>query len=103
MKFKFYLLKDKNIIGTNNIYEWGKMFEDFKSRIIAQDNFREILISTVFLGINHGFDEEKPLLFETMIFGGKNDGYTDRYNTYSEAEEGHKKAVELVRNELYKD
>jgi hypothetical protein len=32
-------------------------------------------VSTVFLGTNHSFGFEPPLLFETMIFGGRFDDY----------------------------
>lgn len=53
-------------------------------------------VSTVFLGIDHGFGRGEPILFETMIFGGEHNGYQERYCTWKEAEEGHKRAVELV-------
>lgn len=39
---------------------------------------------------------ETPLLFETMIFGGKNDGFTKRYATWEEAERGHTEAVKIA-------
>jgi hypothetical protein len=49
-----------------------------------------ILVSTVFLGLDHGWgDDEDPLLFETMVFGGPNDQDCIRYTTWAEAERGH--------------
>lgn len=45
----------------------------------------------------------EPLLFETMIFKIKDgkvnyrDLYSDRYSTWEEAEEGHKKALEFAK------
>ena len=54
-------------------------------------------VSTVFLGIDYGFGAGEPVLFETMIFGGKHDGFQNRYLTWKEAEKGHKKAMELVK------
>lgn len=54
-------------------------------------------ISTVFVGIDHRFDVGgPPLLFETMVFGGEYDQYTERYSTWDEAEEGHKEIVRRV-------
>lgn len=58
-----------------------------------------VSISTVFLGIDHGFgNTEKPILFETMIFGGKYDGWQRRYSTPEEARTGHDTAVKMVRD-----
>ena len=41
----------------------------------------------------------KPILWETMIFGGEHNEYQGRYTTYEDAIEGHKKAIELVKGE----
>jgi hypothetical protein len=60
----------------------------------------EVQVSTVFLGLDHNFGfGRKPLLFETMIFGGKHDQYQERYSTYKEAEKGHAVALELAMRE----
>ena len=57
-------------------------------------------ISTVFLSMDHGLagliGDGSPVLFETMVFGGEYDDYQERYHTYDEAEEGHKRKVEMV-------
>lgn len=58
----------------------------------------KVRVSTVFLGLNHAWGNEEPVLFETMIFGGEHDQYQERYHTWAEAEEGHKKALEIVFN-----
>lgn len=56
-------------------------------------------VSTVFLGINHGFDP--PILFETMIFGGAEDGeYQTRCATYEEALEMHREGVRVAEARL---
>lgn len=55
-------------------------------------------ISTEFLGLNHRFiGSGPPLLFETMIFGGRLDNFQDRCSTWDEAEAMHAEAVALVR------
>jgi hypothetical protein len=57
-------------------------------------------ISTVFLSMDHGLSgligDDTPVLFETMVFGGEHDDYQERYHTYDEAEEGHKRICEMV-------
>lgn len=54
-------------------------------------------VSTVFLGLNHSFDDREPILFETLVFGGPLDGDMKRYATYDQAERGHAKVVAEVR------
>ncbi len=69
--------------------------EDYKRVGLTEIN--EVKVSTVWLGLDHSFGiGEKPLIFETMIFGGAHNGYQERYSTEEEAREGHKRAVELV-------
>jgi len=64
---------------------------------------REIWVSTVFLFINHNFGGEgKPILFETMVFGGKHDQYCRRYASFGEAKTGHWEIVEMVKNDCGK-
>lgn len=75
----------------------SKAFSD-QGKIIGRTEIGETLISTIFLGMDHGFFGE-PLLFETMIFGGKHDNYRERYSTYAQAEAGHQIAVDLVKSE----
>src|SRR5262245_14898324 len=55
------------------------------------DDPKEILISTVFLGLDHQWMDGPPLLFETMVFNGPCNEFQERYSTWKEAEEGHKK------------
>lgn len=72
--------------------EWSK---DHSNRRVAYTEVGALRISTVFLGINHGFGG-KPLWFETMVFVGNdfsNEVYCDRYETIEEAREGHRKTV----------
>lgn len=78
------------------------MFENIENRRVARtviDDTGGIFVSTVFLGINHGFGG-RPLWFETMIFGGPHTNYQDRYETWDEAHAGHEKAVKIARGEL---
>lgn len=62
-----------------------------------------VYISTVFLGIDHGVNVNKPILWESMIVGDKKlddeIGYV-RYSTYKEAIEGHMKLVDELRERV---
>ena len=79
--------------------EWGKWCEDSKDRFIEQTDLEgDVRVSTVFLGIDHNFHETgRPILFETMIFGGEHDQYQTRCATYTEAKKMHTKALWIVR------
>lgn len=98
----FVLDKNDNPIPAN-IIEWGKMFENHDLRRVAIDKFdvdgEEITVSTVFLGLDHSFNPEPhlPVLWETMIFGGVNSEWMDRYTSKKDALAGHQKAVQLAK------
>lgn len=54
-------------------------------------------VSTVWLGLDHSyFDDSPPLIFETLVFGGKHDQHMVRYSTEEEAREGHARVVRMV-------
>lgn len=52
-----------------------------------------IRVSTVFLCIDHSFGGGRPILWETMIFGGRHNGNQWRYSSLEEAQQGHIEAV----------
>lgn len=87
------ILKGKEVIPADDLIEWAKWFDVGENRIIAKTQVGQSLVSTVFLGINHGFDSNTPLWFETLVFGGPHHGQQDRYQTYNQAVEGHKEVV----------
>lgn len=94
----YILDENNNPVHIEDTLEWGKSFEN-KNRIVKQEHVGDVYISTVFLGLDHRFDEDgPPILFETMIFGGKHDQYQERYCTWDEADIGHRDAVRMVKN-----
>lgn len=96
---KMYYLKGKTPIATRGLQKWGMEFE--KNRVVEQTYIGDIFVSTVFLGLDHSFsfsENSKPILFETMIFGGVADSFQERYETWEQAEIGHKKACEMILN-----
>lgn len=92
-----YILEGKEVKSVT-LREWSAWFEAAgDKRIVKQENLPTgERVSTVFLGIDSGWGNEKPQLFETMIFGGVHNEYQERYSTWDEAEAGHKRAVEMI-------
>jgi hypothetical protein len=81
--------------------EEGLNFFNSGDKKIALDYFGDVKVSTRFLCYDHSLgsliiDDRKPILFETMIFGGKYNEWCERYHTYDEALEGHKRLCEMV-------
>lgn len=91
---KYYYLVGKEIKETEDIYTWGKLQEN---RILFRTDTYGVCISTIFLGIDYGWKEGDPILFETMVFGGRYDKDQLRYKTYNDAETGHKDYVRWVK------
>lgn len=97
---RYYILKDKGVQKAN-LEEWANYFES-SDRVIKKTKLFDdsVEVSTVFLGLDHAIPENEnhPLVFETMVFGGTFDGLTERYSTYKQAEEGHEKVADGVSN-----
>lgn len=103
MSERYYILNEDHTIGiAKDILEWADQFESAildNKRRVALDIINDYKVSTVWLGMHHGYDNKmRPLLFETMVFEpfGQEDRYTDRYATWDEAVIGHEKAKQWV-------
>ena len=93
-----YILDGHLPVKCNDLLEWAEWFGKADRHVAADELPNDIRVSTVFLGLDHafGFKQAQPILFETMIFGGKHDGYQRRYATWDEAEIGHAKALKIA-------
>lgn len=117
-ELSLYKLVGALVLPVEDFLEWAIWFENAgDERIVGRTEVGPVTVSTVFLGLDHGW-EKKPLLFETMIFGDKDKlldlgggrkrwvrsemGYACRYTTYVEAEEGHRQAVTWAQEQLAK-
>ena len=90
----WYMLDENhNPVKTDMMVAAARMEED---RTVAKTTGGEPLVSTVFLGLDHQWGYGPPLVFETMLFDGPEDGYQERYATWAEAEAGHERAVAIV-------
>lgn len=91
-----YILDENGIaVEEPNLMAWGRWMAS-SDRNIARVTLGDVLVSTVFLGLDHGWGGP-PVLFETMIFGGPHSDYQQRYTTRTEALMGHKRAFDRVR------
>lgn len=91
-------------VRCHQLIDWGMWIQN-NDRHVAQTYIRGIHISTVFLGLDHswgGYGDGRPVLFETMVFGGSLDQEMDRYCTWEEAEAGHDEMVKrMVESEKW--
>lgn len=91
-----YAILEKGQVKVCDVQTWIEMFKGIEQRRVALTHTGNGDVSTVFLGLNHGFGE-KPLWFETLVFGGTWDGEMDRYETLAEAQAGHDRMVVRVK------
>lgn len=83
----------------DNPIEWAKENHKYHAMRIrrVRNTFKgDVQISTIFLTTDHGINHDKPLVFETMIFGGKQDHETFRCFTWRQALKQHRHAVKLA-------
>ena len=76
--------------------EYIAAHRDPAQRFVKRDTVCDGLyeVSTVYLGLDHGWGEGPPLIFETMIFGSGPLGDEQwRYSTREDALAGHAEAI----------
>ena len=113
-----YIEVDGEPVLVQSIEEWGNWFASHDRKVNHTKINEEVSVSTVFLGVNHDFTSPaperilgsspgegairvynyryKPLIYESMIFGGKYNEHCWRYSTRKEASEGHDTLVKMV-------
>lgn len=77
---------------------WGRWFET-ADRAVKRETIGDSKISTVFLGTDHGFGFGPPVLWETMIFGGLHDGWSEHATSREGALTMHALAVRVARGD----
>jgi hypothetical protein len=94
----YYMLDGHKIVETHDLLAWGRWFEKVDSRRVGWTARGRVQISTVFLGLDHNFENTgDPVLFETMIFRSWTWGdYQRRWHTWEEAEAGHQATVKMA-------
>lgn len=92
-----YILEGHEPVRCHSLFEWAKWFETAERHVGKTIVAIDIKVSTVFLGLDHQYGDGEPILFETMVFGGKHDQEMERYSTWEQAEEGHKRWVNKLK------
>jgi hypothetical protein len=91
--------------------KWAAWFERSDSRVARTTLVDGSYVSTIFLGLDHGFSHSgPPVLFETAVFVQTGEDaadradwtsvITDRYCTWAEAELGHMETVERLADAM---
>lgn len=89
--------RDGKAIGLE---AWSMLHASFDYRLVAKTQVGAYEVSTVWLGMDHGFGDGPPVIFETMVFAtvaGPYDLDCWRYSTEQQAREGHEEVVLLLR------
>lgn len=101
-EFKHYRL-NKDTGEIREAFGMESMHEAFEveDRSIRKDVVNGVLVSTIFLVLDHSFGLPAPLLFETMLFdeqsGKCTSDFQERYFTMKEAIDGHYRVCEQLR------
>ena len=95
--FRYYTLDALGEpVPCADVLEWADWFET-ADRQVASTEVGDARISTVFLGLDHNYRAVgRPILWETMVFGGLFNGEQDRYETHEQARCGHDAMVAKV-------
>jgi len=96
-----YILKYRKPIPCDDPLKWGKWFEQRHIRKVRTTYLGPVRISTVFMGLDHGWNGI-PMLFETMIFDlpDFDEDYQTRCTTHRQALTMHKNAIMFAKGYL---
>jgi hypothetical protein len=104
------------VVPCRSLRKWGEFMARSEKRRVAERTINGFWVSTVFLGIDHGFGLGPSSWFETMVFEDKElppppeigpkihrllSEMQLRYETWVEAEKGHEMVVEMIRTGLF--
>ena len=93
----YYVLEGTTPVPCKDVISWASWCRRSERTVRKTRIGADVLVSTVFLGLDHRFGRQgPPLLFETMIFGGPHDGDMWRSATWEDAEKGHEEVVALI-------
>lgn len=100
---QYILDENGEAIPAPGLLSWGQWLQDHpKERQLADDQIGNARVSTIFLGLDCGFHFRdahvvyRPMLWETMVFGGPYDQFQTRYTSRADALAGHGKIVQML-------
>lgn len=96
----FYALKGREVLTFTDAVKWAEYCVaqgDAYTVHVGDTVVGDVRVSTVLLSSpSFSFNRDRPLMFETMVFGTGDNDITDmiaRYATYDEAEQSHRAIV----------
>lgn len=94
-----YILDGDKPVAEPDLAKWAVWFQS-ANRQVGYIEINGSIVSTVFMGLDHGFDDGKqPIVWETMVFGGTFDEHQQRCaGTREQAEAMHESVVKMVRD-----
>lgn len=88
--------------GYHAVCECGHEFhaDEWHKEAAVESEYHEFRVSTTHLVLNHGHGDD-DLWYETCVFWDSGNRVLDRYETQSEAKEGHERIVKALENGQY--
>lgn len=101
-----YILDGHKPVVCEDPETWAEWFVgNADARKVNRTEIGPYLVSTVFLGLDHGVCGGNPILFETMVFrngetSDTSESYMERCSTWEQAEEQHQRAISIYSRKL---
>lgn len=92
----WYILDEQHNVVPATVDEYTRWASGpfDQTRLVAKTKAGPSEVITVFLGLDHGWDDDTvPIVFETLVFGGVYAEEMERYATWDEAVAGHARMV----------
>lgn len=107
MTLTHYILKDGRPVPEPDMKKWHEWMEKHTAKAVARNEVGGWMVSTVFLGIDHGWgnpqDGVEPVVFETMVFDAEGEAkHQERHTTLQEAQIRHAFVLLTLQKELWK-
>jgi DNA-binding CsgD family transcriptional regulator len=109
---QYILDENGNAMPAKGLLSWGRWIQGHQAECrLARDEIGNVVVSTVFMGLDtkapfarmypENFDPitYRPVLWETMIFGGSHDLHERRYTSKEDALAGHRDIVQMLKQE----
>lgn len=96
----WYILDENDKPILSDILTASKFLQESDRRVVSYTEINSTcFLSTVFLCLDHCYGRGAPILYESLWFGGSNDGDMRRYRTKEEALLGHREMLEEYKKE----
>ena len=90
---RLYALDKHEPVLCDSFLTFDLFLANFDARRVAHDTVGDVHVSSVFIGIS---TDNRPRLFETMVFGGPHHRYCVRAETWDECLRNHAQALRMI-------